>query len=755
MEPASPKRDVTIPRPNPKSRWRCGFESVGMSCSAGPTEQGECCQVPARKSCAPGASGDCLHRCEGAANCEIAKLRPESRRLTNDDLGPCIPTKSAWFSRESIALNMAIFAGGILLCCMALPQREAVFLPGTLSKKHAQILGNELVTERCSLCHPNSHSLAGGANHGKAVTQDDLCINCHQTDLRDSVHRLPHDLTDAQLNRLQRDMSDTLKSSVNLINHTHAPQTQSTECASCHIEHQGAGHDLQAITNQRCQACHRSKFASFGNGHPEFEDFPYRTERKIAFDHRAHADKYFAQKSESFDCKRCHLDADNATSVGPIGRSVGFEKACAQCHSEPLRAAVSDGWALLQIPSIEIQDMQLAGLEQWPAGAQFGYDGPLTLPMRILLAADPQVVDALGHLPTSGQLADIDPKEPEQVAAAQTVAQGVRRLLAELAVEGQQAWHRRLTTVAVDALKRNLTSTDQELIGRMTMGLPPDLFRQIETEWFSASENLTAQRQLQRLAAQPVGFQDELLLDDSSQVETRLDDNSTSDFMAQKVITKPIEMPNINGRTHVTQGGWYLDQELLAVRYMPRGHADPLLAAWTEYVVLLTSSREKHHSQLELSNVGSKMIPGGCAECHLLSDSNSSVLVGDGMDRAWKSVARSDAVRPFTRFDHAPHLTLPMIRDCRYCHVLEEGHRLKDGEPENLATVLAQHRGSELTAMHATVRDHLHTEFRSMEKSQCNACHRPNGAGDGCTQCHNYHVGNAGFEWSRGTVTTP
>jgi hypothetical protein len=39
-------------------------------------------------------------------------------------------------------------------------------------------------------------------------------------------------------------------------------------------------------------------------------------------------------------------------------------------------------------------------------------------------------------------------------------------------------------------------------------------------------------------------------------------------------------------------------------------------------------------------------------------------------------------------------------------------------------------------------------EFAAMSRGQCAACHRPGAADDGCTQCHNYHVGQAGLAHS-------
>ena len=137
MNQNSRPRDVTRPRPNPNAKWLCGYEASGLACSEGPSEQGVCCQLRREPSAAGQPEGcpqmTCERECSAADGCELAGLRRQPQLPSHHELGPCVPRKAAWFSRQVLALNVAILVAGLLLLCMAFPQREAVYVPGGLS----------------------------------------------------------------------------------------------------------------------------------------------------------------------------------------------------------------------------------------------------------------------------------------------------------------------------------------------------------------------------------------------------------------------------------------------------------------------------------------------------------------------------------------------------------------------------------------------------------------------------------------------
>jgi hypothetical protein len=749
-------RDSCAPRLDTSRRWRCGFEPMGMACSTGPTENGECCQVAARAPCEAYGTQDCAATCSGAVACEVARLRSESQRISGDDLRTCIPIKSTWFYRQSLALNLAIFVGGGLLFCMALPVREAIFVPGPLTLSHSQILGNQLTSERCSQCHPRSH--AGGSD-GEVLTQEDLCLKCHAGHMPDAAMLNPHDLSPSALSslreqwmtRFERGVSHSGDDSTQRTAHPLRSTTSTDEgirCAVCHVEHRGPHHDLKSMTNARCQSCHQVQFAGLGNGHPEFNGYPYYRKRRIAFDHASHANQHFAQKAEVFDCSICHVDSRQVGSARDVFRSLGFEQACARCHDASLRAIQSDGWLVIQVPSLEPSDARSVefGLNDWPKRAQYGYDGEFTSAMVWLLFGDPEMRTALQRLGHDGQLSRLNALSAEDVAAARTLARGVRRLIRSIATEGQMAVSRHARQGAESVLERELTPAENALIERLSVGLPPDIFRQVEQRWFQADRRLAgAQEELDLLS-------DGRTLLASASLGIEVEGTAVADDAARGLW-------KLTGLRHVSSGGWYLDEEVMAIRYMPTGHADPLLTAWTDFGNWMDAALNGKDvgeviPDCARANV-TRLPPGGCIECHLSTD--LATPAGNFND-SWRPASQPRDVKPFTKFNHGPHLTLPLVRDCRYCHLID-GWDIKDGGAEvtrerlaevgGLGEVLAQNKSRVARDVHNAVYQFLQKEFRPMEQAQCTACHRPGGANHGCTQCHNYHVGTMGVEWSQ------
>lgn len=702
------------PRARPNSRWVCGYQDSGSACQEGPTEKGVCCQ---KSRATTVDSSDCQANCACGETCELAKLRNEAELPSHEQLGPCVPRKSDSFARQSIALNFAILTGGILLLCMALPIREQVFVPGSLSSKHSQILGNRLVSDRCSLCHSPVHGTLIESLTGPGVgeIQDDLCMKCHQAHMPDASLRSPHDLNTEQLKLISFNAVGESSARTILGSQNGVAELQLTRCASCHVEHHGSEHKLAAITDARCQACHQKQFASLASGHPEFDGFPYKSQRSIKFDHVSHSGKHFSTKSQEFDCRGCHLQSSGGS--GAVLRTLGFEQACAACHSEPITAAAVSGWAVLQLPSIESE--QLAELPSWPVGAQYGADGQISKMMQALLLVDPAVAPVLSRLPDHGQLAEIEDKTLQSELAIMT-ARSVRNLIVEVANGGHDAWRNRLIGAAKQRLGRELTAAENSLVDEMTAGLPPDLFQHMARNWLQPPNELASGHSLTgKLVSGPQ--EDDSLLD-SNEVEELLEADSDAaarlETSGDTEAKRDIELTRLTGAKHVTTGGWYLDEQLYALRYMPRGHGDRTLAAWAQYLTLLQPPSK------QAGAVNDKLLDN-CLECH---------AVGGGSMQNWadwKVRARPTTARPFTKFDHSPHLTLPAVNDCTFCHRMSR-----------------KEVGDDIRPVGHTVNLPGAQDFVPMQLEQCAACHQKGGAKDGCTTCHNYHVGTSGFDWS-------
>lgn len=748
-------RDLTAPRPRPNSRWVCGYQRLGVACP-GPDAKGQCGISKV------GASG-CDTNC-GKPNCDTAKCETAVSKLAL----PCKPQRAGWDWPNKLALNLALLVGCGLLVLLALPQREAAFVPGGLSSKHAQILENQIVADRCSMCHPNSHTPQFLDQHGQAQpaqTQDQLCMRCHTGHLPNLARRLPHDLSHEQL----VEMTTKQRERFRLVSKTQTgdEEISETNCATCHVEHHGREQDLKAIADARCQACHANQFASLSKGHPEFDNYPAISPRQIAFNHNAHRDKHFAQKNEQFECAQCHVSETSTSDVGPVFRTLGFEVACSRCHDEAIKATMVDGWVLMQIPSLEPQDASPRyGLSDWPAAAQFGYDGRIPLVMRELLSADPEVNDVLKRLPTEGDLRALSQFELLQSDLMKKLALATRRLVRDIASEGQAAWKQRLTQTAVNSLGRELEPSELTLIDRLCVGLPPDVFRAMDRDWFRSTSNskvsqLDNPNHQPSLQARLISAQDDsLLLNDTSKPTNNQSADSllggdnllrgqedsllggdnllratspTDDELLKpapssreagnagqakpgqaKVDSKSVYV-KLRAAVHIQHGGWFLDPETLSLIYKPTGHADDFLAAWSEFESLLARA-PKQLSQ----------IPGNCTQCHQLENQVSRQLKNkSNLNQAWQARPANTGSRPLTKFNHRPHLTLPSLLDCAHCHQLRsERVELVSKPSGDIKRLSSLDQG----------------EFHPLRLESCSACHRPGGANDACIQCHNYHV---------------
>ncbi len=610
---------------------------------------------------------------------------------------------------------------------MVSPNRESIFVPGELTAKHAQILNNKIIADRCSSCHPKSHGNILFSQAG--AKQDKLCLSCHSSHMSNAALRSPHDLPADQLVALGKFAMAPSKSELQLVSAPTQPidwQNIDLTCAKCHREHHGCTADLREIGSTRCQACHKNQFEALAKGHPEFDNYPESRPRGLAFSHNAHAEKYFAQKNRQFDCRGCHLDRSRPGSMGPIFRTLGFDQACADCHVAPIRAATIDGWTLLQIPSVDLTDTINAagGFSDWPENARFGYEGQFSPVLKILLQSDTAVAKTLAGLPASGKLADV--ADGQRGSVARDMAQAIRRLIDDTARDGQAAWSRRIATTLTRKLGRSLYASEHKLINDLCAGLPPDLFRQIQGNWFKPRRPLV---EFNDSHTPPVDRWSNRLVESKFRLTNQSSDLLLGNAPAQPQQPQARKPAKIRGATHVSEGGWYLNSDILAVQYMPRGHADPLLAGWSQMVSVIEGGQ------------AAKKIPGGCAQCHDLSTDRLGTTVATNL---WRVNTKPANVRTFTKFAHEPHLALPAVSDCRFCHSLT---KTKELISDTNIQLIKSDGNADALPNYTSGSFHL-PEFTSIKISQCSSCHRPGGANDGCTQCHNYHVGQVGLDWS-------
>ncbi|MFN8740183.1 MAG: hypothetical protein ACK5YR_09715 [Pirellula sp.] len=224
---------------------------------------------------------------------------------------------------------------------------------------------------------------------------------------------------------------------------------------------------------------------------------------------------------------------------------------------------------------------------------------------------------------------------------------------------------------------------------------------------------------------------DEDLLSGADRNSLNLKDDIESKASAINKPLKPWE--------HLPFGGWMIDDNRVALVYVPIGHADPWVSRWIEWNLLVRKDStspdfqdpllkqciqchsfdsNRIHQMLSQSTLAAQRIPpdSGASPAKHLSNEDINKY-------CWKIDQRPNAIRELTKFNHTPHLSINNLRDCQSCHKLKK---------------LNTHQVSEQgwSDRGRTIR----SEFVPIEKDQCASCHTPQSAGDACTQCHNYHV---------------
>lgn len=541
--------------------------------------------------------------------------------------------------------------------------RDGFISPGPLARQHAQLLEQSGTAPQCAACH--SAATGGVATwtkttllgHGDGPNQSQLCMNCHEQSIDPQLALAAHNLPPADLQQLTKKVSGTFSS---------APRELT--CAVCHREHHGADFNLAKMNNGSCQACHVQRYESFAGDHPDFGNWPYERRTRIAFDHASHQTKHFTEKNEAFDCQICHVP--DATQSAQL--LAGYEQSCAKCHDEKIATSLTQGVPMLVLPILDVETLRTAGFNigSWPEGVTGDFDGRLPPPMKLLLAADPATMKAMTTLGPDFEFIDVDPDDSEQLQAVSDLAIGIRKLLAELSQSGPQAVRARLQK----SLGREIGDTQ---LDALTAGLSVDTLRPAVTAWFPDAE----------AGKNPW----------PAPQDTGQDESATE-------------------RSFAPAGSWTRNDATFSINYNFTGHADPVLAEWLALLVDSPGIHERPWASALLQEMSKPTAPGLCASCHSIEQRGPDDLVVN-----WRAFDPQDSPRTFTRFSHAPHLTLPTLADCTACHAVDTAANTSASY-----TDLDPHR--------------FVSDFRPMSKRECATCHTAAAAGDSCQSCHRYHV---------------
>ncbi|TWT87806.1 cytochrome c3 family protein [Neorhodopirellula pilleata] len=672
-----------------------------------------------------------------------------------------------------------------LMIALGTPLAPHVVKPGDLSLAHSQILEGTLTQDRCATCHDNvsAETWSGMRTSGHAgidqetASMTDRCVQCHHQRIAPKVARSAHNLsvedrlrltqrlhrafpvqTDSNRDRQPDPWVTRVSNQVSVVGgwigwgtETSTNSQDDVACSVCHREHHGVHANLSAVTDAQCQTCHSRQFDSFADGHPEFDNYPASSARTIAFDHVRHANLHYPKQAESntnassqFDCRTCHLvttaqvqSSSPLTALtaasDPVVGTLPFETACASCHDEKLKVAISNGPALISLPTFPTEVTRQ--LESWPEAATGSPDGELSGWMKLLLTAQDPALDLEGLT----NLGRVDWRSPERLDQAVRLARAIRTFAIDLSVQGQP-W---LRDLAVRAGAREADAV------RLARSFQPQLMRDAVKEWFGQASTSAVDRFSARPESDAASngsrliMTDDLLLDDSSGGDELLGDWSSTDdpLVDEPIVDDPlidqprksdplvddplIDDPLMPGPPSAgasrdwqaevdrrfdpakTQsfGGWYRDDLTLSLRYRGTGHADEVLRVL-----------------VDLSRVGDLQSPqdatiASCIECH--------------QNGSWKAEGITGLRDRLAKFTHRPHLDIRGLQDCRHCHSL--------ASPS--VEVASKEPSLSITQVSTQPRPHGVVDFAPLQKAACVTCHTSTAAGDHCTTCHRYHVG--------------
>jgi len=680
------------PYERPNQKWICGRAREGKCCLSGPDARGNC---TATTECRPLRKGDhwyCTRPSFLGGACAEGPL-PDGQCCR--PIPKCCPVRSLRAWRGTIVLLAVAVTLATLLLAFASEHGNALLSPGQLSFAHRSMADN------CSDCHGGvmgrpAKWVAAGAGSLSAHDNSGLCLKCHNVG---ESPLQPHSLEHAHLQPLtvatfkkngpgHASAGLMLASFISSVDHS---ADNGLACATCHKEHRGKEADLKKLSNNQCQNCHVTQFTSLAHGHPQFTRYPFNRRTRIIFDHESHFRDHFKNPAWAQFAPGSCVDCHQTDLRGGTMLIKPFEAVCASCHDDQIKGkgAVTPGIVFISFPTLD--DRALTGkyaIGEWPDED----NQPLSPFVSLLLSGDPKLREAMDKL-QGVDLSSLPKADSEKLQAAQTLAWGMKGLIFDLGVRGQDELIWRINR----SLGRTLTDSEKEGVVAF---LSPETLRAIFRGAFP---------HLQKEVLDYRG--------NAKAASTKLipaPDSASSGFGVGKSATPD---------AWVSQGGWYSpDDGTSSLYYRPRGHRDRFLSSWMNLMVDTDHAADPPVSQAVFKKLTAPKAVGLCAKCHSIDDQ-------PGNHVNWTALQPDSMEHGFNRFSHSAHLSLLDTQGCLTCHHMAwTDSKTKDTYAS--AFQPGQHDPST-----------FHSNFQTIDKAVCVSCHQPKLVRDDCLLCHNYHVG--------------
>ncbi|MFK7777733.1 MAG: cytochrome c3 family protein [Gimesia sp.] len=686
----------------PDNSWVCGrMCESGEPCRLGPSSAGEC-QLQTR--CQP-AEKDGKYQCtRSTINGGKCKEGPASDGSCCQSESGCQPRRSLLAKRRLLGVITTVIAASISLAVFSGSSPSALLSPGDVTAAHANI------ESECHACHAAGEG--GFATWIQRTLDGDIsfqdstrCLKCHTELGPDAL--LAHGLSVNSLSEnTQRIQSDNESSTApfalqlsSLAGHTVA--NEKLACSTCHREHHGRKASLTQLSDFQCQTCHTKQFASFEHGHPTLGNYPYKRRSKIYFDHRAHLNHYFVneefkrtmpsgQKPES--CKSCHT----LNESGSIMLTGKFENTCASCHEPQIEDLDFPGVPFFALPAIPSQILKSQG--EWPNTNGAFKTARLPRLMELLLEHDPEYQKAVVQL-GSFDYRRLSSIAPEQYNAITEIAWSIKRLLYDIAINGESA------------LEQRLGNSHPEYL-HLKPSIIPTL-SQAQQIWFP---NLVTDLKLHREKKPIPGSPKQ-----ASAPGTKLFSTNAS-------------------------SGWSISDSDFTIRYRPLGHADPLLKSWLDQSIKGNQqSRDSNSMWRILSNPTASgledtqgaLASGRCLMCHSVDHNPES----GSAQINWQPLQQPQD--RFTQFSHTPHILASHTladkeANCMSCHKFDAS------EKEDSAILKRDYFVRDPSNLYWKInfdcQQSCTSGFQPISQQNCVTCHNKTTATQSCLQCHKYHA---------------
>jgi hypothetical protein len=801
-------RSSSYERPN--QAWVCGRAATGKPCALGPDGKGQCRTLG---ECRPRKTPDgwiCTRPKEAGGMCELGPS-PDGRCCQK--LPPCQPVRSfrsrrglitGWATMVSIALLVLIFGGRL---------STGLIDPGPLHSGHAEI--TDCNACHVNFEGGFARWLPAAFGPANPTADSRKCLDCHQWgDEALNAHNLGQPALTEITQKFEEHPDREAAPWTVQLSRTVFPQPAEAHngllaCASCHKEHEGEHADLLSVSNARCQSCHEMTFEAFSAGHPSFGDYPYLRRTRITFDHDSHNRKNFPEKIKQGvkapeTCDACH----QVEGTGRTMMTASFDTTCATCHTADLigeSVAGPKGTPVIAVPELDLETLveRQIGIGEWPEFAFATEFSPYT---KLLLAADPQIRDDLETIETT-DLQDLTDADGAEIEAVARIAWAIKELLFDLTIEGMG--------VLQAKVEQSLDSSlDTDTVGRLVGHIPQDVVTAAGASWFpNLKKEVVAYRDAKAASLAPAAIRgqaagdtlsdDQLLNVDDNAVDPegellQLDEKGNpaegvevraaepapaaaapaaeapaaaaptaaaptaaaeapaaadqGPAVAEKAVPQPVARPAAGGTVALDQdpveevtaeneelglptldpedwakaGGWYRKDYILY--YRPVGHQDVVFRTWLDISAQAFGTPAERYGDALFKLLADKNTPGKCTKCHSVDQQP-----GGGLVVNWAPFQPTPTVSQFTEFKHDTHFSAISGEDgCITCH--------RRNEAEGYLKSYESHSPTTFTA-----------NFAPMKRELCITCHIEDSAGDGCTMCHQYHIGDIGS----GAMSTP